>query len=205
MVEGERVGEEGNYANFIYNLINIMKTRIIVVLLLILVIAGGTIYWFQKNKDITPDTNLQISTNDWRAYQNKEYGFEIKLPKTWSVTAQNDGFLINPDIPGPRDSFYAPTQLSIWDNKENLSIPDWFLKNYPKNEKDLNNFSSINIDSSDTAMAWYHENDSLKTYTYYIKKGDKIYEFSLTDIQENLANENEMMKTIVSTFKFIEE
>lgn len=179
----------------------------------ILVIAGGVVYWFQKNKNNTfnqvPSSNqpstLQISTNDWQTYQNKDHGFELKLPKTWSVMPQDNGFWINPDIPGPRDSFYAPTKLSIQDNKENLSIPDWFLKNYPKNEADLNDFSPIKIDSSDAAMAWYHKNDSLKTYTYYIKKSDKIYVFSLMDIQEDLAKENEMMKTIVYSFKFIEK
>jgi hypothetical protein len=187
---------------------DIMKTKI-GIFILILIIASGMVYLFSNNKNnvviqesvLTQSDNGPSSFADWQVYQNKEYGFEIKLPKTWSVTVQDSGFFLNPDVPGPRDSFYAPIQMSIRENKENMSISNWFLKNYPKNKEDLKNFSTIRIDSNEDAMVWYHKNDSFKIYTYYIKNAEKIYEFSLADIQEDLVNENEMMKTIVSSFK----
>ncbi|HBU06767.1 MAG TPA: hypothetical protein DEB09_01660 [Candidatus Magasanikbacteria bacterium] len=153
---------------------------------------------------ITPTDD--ITNVEWQTYKNTDYAFEISIPKTWSVIPQDSNFWLNPDVPGPRDSFYAPINLIVRENNDNLSIKDWFLKTWPQEKKGADNLTPLIINNSEEAKKRpldMGSND--KIYTYFIKKDNKIFEFGLMDAQEDITNANEMMRAIVNSFKFLSD
>ncbi|MBI5037729.1 MAG: hypothetical protein HZC01_03460 [Candidatus Kerfeldbacteria bacterium] len=43
------------------------------------------------NSNSESNTNLVVETNDWLTYQNIEYGFTVKYPKTWTYQVSQQG------------------------------------------------------------------------------------------------------------------
>ncbi|MDP3990890.1 MAG: hypothetical protein Q8P63_01170 [Candidatus Nealsonbacteria bacterium] len=61
-------------------------SKIWIIVIVIIVIAGGFFAWqYWKMPEEVKD-----EINNWKTYQNKEYGFEIKHPSTWAVTEEQD-------------------------------------------------------------------------------------------------------------------
>ena len=161
----------------------------------------------QSGSQITTSTEqaVSISRDDWQTYQNDQYGFKIQLPKTWSVVLQKNSFWLNPDVPGPRDSYYAPTALKVFDNKNKLPISEWFVQQFPKNKVDLVDFDTFRNDTGVLGMVWVHKKDKLKLAEYYFQKENKIFNFEIMDVQENFAKEEAMFNAIVNSFSFTKD
>ncbi len=177
------------------------KSIIVGLFVFVLLLSICILYFLLQNKKQN-QINFEIDTTNWQVYTNDQYGFLIKVPQSWSVIEQGTSFWINPDVPGPRDSFYAPLSLLIIENSTKLSIVDWYLENYPQNQSDVKNFEMFKIDQGISATVGYLSNDQNKVPFYYVGKEDKIYVFSLMDLQDDLIKEKMMMKTIVESFKF---
>ncbi len=59
---------------------------IIIIIILITLIAGGFFTWqYWKMPEEVKD-----EITNWKIYQNKEYGFEVKYPSTWAVAEEQD-------------------------------------------------------------------------------------------------------------------
>jgi hypothetical protein len=147
---------------------------------------------------------IKIDQNGWQTYKNEKYGFEIRAPKDWTMTltASDKSLLDGGSLQisqATYGSFDIPIDLWAVKNNDNLSIKDWYLKSYPKDQGDVKNFVSINIPTSEEAVAYYQPGS---VYSYFIKKGDLIFGFNPMEVGSNVLDEEAMMKAIVFSFKF---
>jgi hypothetical protein len=161
-----------------------------------------------------------IDKSDWQTYKNDYYGFEIMGPKSWSIKPSNDtGIFDNTNVTDPAmgnylsfkpdsvypsdDQFYAPLNLTVQENPDNLSITKWFLKKYTKFSEGPENFIKIEIPSAEEAVAVFHNfYNNQGIYSYYVKKNNKIYNFNLVDSNPDSKNGSAMMNAIVMTLRF---
>ena len=186
-----------------------MNKKITALAAAVVIIATGLFLWAKNNKAVFIDEpsnsiktgDILVSKEGWRTYVDSAGRFEISFPEKWAITANQNTFNIIPDE--TNDPFYAPIAIGVRDNSANQSVKDWFVENYPLNEDDLKDFHKTNLSGAEEALVWSRMSTDFTIYEYYGKKDGKIYTFSLMDIQQNIENENAMMKAIVSTFKFI--
>lgn len=160
--------------------------------------------------------NSSIDKSDWQTYKNDYYGFEIKAPKSWNIKQvgksenfDNSGVADMPSgsylafQPTINDSFYAPLNMYVEDNKDNLSINDWFLKKYINYKVTTKGFISFNIPTAEEAIAMpadFINNEVI--YNYYLKKGNKIFNFNLSDSGSDVKSGSVMMNAIIKTIRF---
>lgn len=196
------------------------KVLILVLTVILVLVISAVVFGLNKKPLIEPiienttpietSTTTQkissgINTSNWKTYTSEKGNFSISYPQNWNLELKENGFyIVSNDLRNAlKDPFWAAIDISIRENKDNLFIEDWYIKNYPKNIEDIRDFIKISIIGADEAVERQIKIYSPPSYNYYIKKGTKIYQFTLLDLQENIENENKMMKTIVNTFKFI--
>lgn len=66
------------------------KKYLLIVIILALVVAGGTSYLVKKQEisfPSLPEQKAKDKTTDWNIYKNEEYGLEFKHPKDWMKKA----------------------------------------------------------------------------------------------------------------------
>ncbi len=145
---------------------------------------------------------------DWKTYHNERHGFEFKYPNTFEVIPDTSG--MNPGmiyVLHPEDrNFYAKTDgpldgisINIKENKERLSVTDWWYKYGPYAEE--NNQMGLRPDSfpiekmivGDKEGIYIGGSEGILTNYLILAQGDKIFEINL------MAGDS--MK-ILSTFKF---
>jgi hypothetical protein len=202
----------------------IYPIAIILIIVGILVVAGGAWYFYQKL--FVPENE----TADWQTYKNKGYGFEMKYPS----------FLDNGE-PGCSISeaediiFIGPLSLMFFD-AQGLTLNEWIDKKISEAEEDTEEmqenlrraghenwqeFGSKLLSREETSVAG--EKAVKLSYqfigagfdlpvTISVKRGDRIYDFRTNDA--NLVDEecaarfgkkpSEVMELILSTFKFLE-
>lgn len=197
---------------------------IILIIVGILVVAGGTWYFYQK---------LFVTENetaDWQTYENKEYGFEMKYPS----------FLDNGEpgcsISETEDTiFIGPLSLMFFD-AQGLTLNEWIDKKISEAEEDTKEmqenlrqaghenwqeFGSKLLSREEVSVAG--EKAVKLSYqfigagfdlpvTISVKRVDRIYDFRTNDA--NLVDEecaarfgkkpSEVMELMLSTFKFLE-
>jgi hypothetical protein len=153
---------------------------------------------------------IKIDKSDWQTYENKQYGFKISAPKGWAVSLtssdkslQNGGSLeISPKSGG---DFDVPINLSVSENINNLSLKDWIIKAYLSQGASAENLNKVEIPTSEEVMSFYFQ-DSIygRSYSYFIKKENLIYEFDPMSVGmgSNILHEDAMMKAIIETFRF---
>jgi hypothetical protein len=157
-----------------------------------------------------------IDKSDWQTYKNKQYGFEISAPKDWqfilnSPSGSMEGYGALEIRPSGNDDcndqFFAPLDVRVREDNNNLSLYDWMIKTYSigtsESEIGIKNLIRINIPTSDEAMATYiNFGPGTVIYSYDIKKGGKIFTFNSEDSCIDIKDEDAMMKAIVETIRF---
>ncbi|MDD5528065.1 MAG: hypothetical protein PHO56_03785 [Patescibacteria group bacterium] len=146
---------------------------------------------------------VAIDKSNWQIYENKQYGFKISAPKTWSIilsaddgSLENGGqLMIRPT--NDNDPLNSPVALQV--QIDNSSARDWLLKAVEQAATDHEKFIEISIPTSDGAFA---ETSVMGLYGYNIKKGDKVFGFGAMDVLSDIKNQDAMMKAIVETLRF---
>jgi len=156
--------------------------------------------------DVANDNNIsEIDISDWETYQNEEFGFEVKYPEDWNVSVEeyeprwHETVLGRIVISGSaKDYFYAPLSITIRSNEEELSIKEWFQRNYSKD--DSSKLQEVKFNEIE-GMRFSKRSNSIGSF--YFSNEDKIYNISALDSQENIENQMRMTNQLLSTFKFI--
>ncbi len=170
-------------------------------------IASSTI---SQHPTVVEIDAVKIDKNDWQTYENKQYGYKISAPKDWIVSfTSSDKSLQNGGsmqiFPKSSGDFDIPVNISASENVSNLSLEDWIIKAYSSQGAKAENLNKVDIPTSDEAMSFYSQ-DSIygRSYSYFVKKGNLIYEFDpmTAGMGSNILNEDAMMKAIVETFRF---
>ena len=196
----------------------------IFVIVLVAIIAGGSIlafqyYWLPEQESKVPSiSQLLDEIANWQTYTNEEYGFKIKHPKDWTVSIK---FCENNHIETSKDCVV----IRYFEDLDHLNIPEdldcsiniGFLKNKVAYDDTLNFFSGVTEDvffAGMPAVKIAKLTTGNTAENYLIKKGDKYFivfinetyisphrnpEWPLPpDCPENLENQ------MLSTFRFLE-
>lgn len=145
---------------------------------------------------LIPTITPNIDTSDWKTYKNEKYGYEIKYPSEWQGGEESSVAKVASFTPEKRDMAQAGFWVYLYENPENLSTKDWWVKDYKKGDakytyKGIIRFSEINMDV-------YKEESGLEFQYYISSKNSNIYLIVSPLVEEK-------MNQILSTFKFTEK
>jgi len=179
------------------------------------------------------DPTSQVDTSNWQTYRNEEFGFEFKYPHKWEtepVTFESPGenifsvFFFGHGEPGD-------VMVTVYLNKDNLNINEWFDKVLRGKERFTTNFpadNTIRYDSERNVTISY-DNDSVypvvisalevsdtvfgnitKRLFFTTKNddvrldGDHVIEIRVSYTEYTYPPPEEAFNQILSTFEFID-
>jgi len=154
--------------------------------------------------EITPTEPSEIDTSDWKTHTDKEYGFEVKYPKSYKLTDRVGGV-----------SFGYKYDLDIIPNSEGLTLLEYINRNIiqtddPRIGKTILK-KSISIAGTDVVrfegeIFGSEEGPWRYGIDVFWLKNKKIYRFSYSPgvIKEKINTvEVAIFDQMLSTFKFI--
>jgi hypothetical protein len=135
------------------------------------------------NTNTSVNTNTTVDTTGWRTYENKQYGFSVRYPESWTqsqsavsrVDFKYEGFGFNPGV-GKNAGYQINVYASLSDLSEGSkysSLTEWITAHatgpysYPKT-----NFLGLE------AFEGYWPSADL-TYSFYAEHNGKIYDIDL--------------------------
>lgn len=194
--------------------------KVIVLVIAIIVIAGGLWQLQRQNTTNITKTNSNQSEN-WQTYRNDEYGFKVNYPEDWSVVSiTNNSSCFRNKIRQERIQDGIMTALcdstiSVFDSTDNLpgnnDEQGLSLSEFLDNEAYLNTLSEKEeiIINGVSGYRVYPGSISmgLPSSSIYLEYKNKLY------VLTNSANEDEKASTkqtveeagrIIDSFKFID-
>jgi len=165
------------------------------------IIATSTI---SRHPTLTEIDSVKIDKGDWQTYKNKQYGFEISAPKSWTIRlTASDGSMIDGGSlqisPTTNSQSDIPVDIFINNVGKNSSIRDWVAKKY----LGADSLTKINVPTSDESAAFFSPvGNSGAIYSYFVKKGEIIYEFDPMEWGSDLLYGDAQMNAIVESFRF---
>ena len=171
-------------------------------------VSGKTLY----SNEFTIKEKMKKDISNWQTYQNKEYGFEVKYPQDWEKIDKT---------PAIMSFVYKGNEKNIIqirsnDRKNDTSLIEQ-IKGKESVEPELVKINNKDFYSLKISMA------GLMFYEYYIENKNKIFIISMVNVfadlsknaqdesdikyptDEELSEELNILRTMVSTFKFIEK
>jgi len=100
-----------------------------------------------------------------KLYRNASFGYTVYYPTMWmasSTVSSSEVDFVSPDT--------ESIKIFAEDNKDNLSLRDWFMKKYPT--------ADINALQSYSTKQGYQGLQDAERLNTYIKKGEKIFTIS---------------------------
>ena len=157
---------------------------------------------YQRIKDSFQLKEKDIS--DWKTYRNKEYGFELKYPKEWTVELKNNNIFgfIDKTKKNVFDVNIRPLYLEIKQTSFS-SINEWFKNEFSdRAEEAIPKYQEFNINN----IKWIKFDDTISmggcTGTFVFIKNFKLYYIDRHGGTCDYADE--LFDQILSTFKFSE-
>lgn len=176
----------------------------------------------------TTEAKIQEKTLDWKAYRNKEYGFEVKYPGDWHLFShpQPFTFFIKEELPSRALVFYNylnepeifGQQIGVWvvegiiqpftgtsfaSREEWLS---WYVKDFAS-DNGRRKSKWQNINGREVLRIEAPSPHTSSNFLYYlIFKEDKVYIWHLYPYDETdsvLSKNIEIFNQILTSFKFL--
>ncbi len=186
-------------------------SKIVLTLIILAIVVGGGIYFWQ-NRNVQPPINTnQQQTQDWLSYQNKKYGFAVKYPRGWyEVSPFPELVSIGSDKPPYEDNYYGgmigpsgtiidfwivTTNTSFQPGKEEISKENVTIDGVSGEKIVSQNYYELNQDNAkiEKVVEIFFERNNLK---YYIR-GNFPYK---TTQEEHMK----IFDQIISSFRFID-
>ena len=145
---------------------------------------------------------LNSQTDDWKIYTNEEYGFEIKVPNNWIIQRTSNGLNITTDALLKQNDICFKQQI---DNCDPGELP-YAIAYFKFMAEDGNKYSDDELKNGISTI----ELNGLKWHRYVMGGMFSDIHFRVIDDKKSGydfnvymdADEN-IMKTVLSTFKFI--
>lgn len=168
----------------------------------------------------TPDA-ASVSTADWKTYQNKGYGFEVKYPNEYSVkeSKEKNYWYVTAYLTNGYENIPELMNISI----ENITqksdtfekIIDLQKQGAVSNEREYGNgykvdlkFDYVNIDgirSLKVSWAWNKVPPGMAAVkdstSYFLYHNDKLYSLAILGLER--SERRSLSNQILSTFKFL--
>ena len=151
------------------------------------------------------------SSNQWKTYTNKEYGFEIKYPGNWHLGEKDSGSLFSFHVGNVKkyseeisdeslaNESYFGINIRKDDNPNKQDVEDWYNNNLKGNTS--NEPRSKIITTIEGFPAIKIEVIEIKYFAHiFIARGANILEIIYPVSQPKFTN---IYEQILSTFKFI--
>jgi hypothetical protein len=166
-----------------------------------------------NNKNKT-NSNIDLTTADWKTYENKQYNFSLKYPSTWNIKDSSIPFFseLGLKISAPYDPTAPnPTEYVTLDVlKETGSSLDSFSKSVIDGMK----YTTINFKLLKNEDVYINDIPSKKMeYTQYvpffnmvklnylIKVGDNLFTFTFGEDMQTYTKYLDKIESIIKTFK----
>jgi len=194
------------------------KLNIAAIIIIILVVALGSIVWIFAKRIIVakPDVNIaqneletqptmQVKKSGWQTYVNNDYGFEFNYPEEWKLSFTSIYSALNIYFTTERGVDY----FSVYDSINDKRFTDLNVKNIEDllnitTQGDKTKYSPIVFGENISGYEKYYYNPMTEKIVLdiYAENNERIYTFRFpkSKNQEDLS-ENE--KIFLSTFKFI--
>jgi hypothetical protein len=209
---------------------------ILIVVILAAIVGGGILYCYlnlpeygftpikyppkseKKAEDETAGWKTRISaetefldvdeeiTADWKTYTNKNYNYQLKLPKNWGEIGVYGGDFY-PDI-NPYNDYYVP--LGADDGSESIATGhyrntdeyeysiDWYIDFYINEEYQVKLIKTRYCEITEIYIPEINERLAASNrYTYLIEKDNYLFEIGF-------LNKNSITEQIIANLKFLD-
>ncbi len=156
-------------------------------------------------------SNRSFDKTSWKTHTDERYSFSIMVPEKWFTHETESGLQVDTDTQqSDSDSeYFAPFKVEVIKlNDANQEVLGWlhlneFYENYHQPVTlNTSKVKDIKITNADEIVAFVAgELESKKWHNYYVRRGNVMYKFSLTNLGWNLNDSDAMLKSIVSTFE----
>jgi hypothetical protein len=182
------------------------KTRIVAIIIVLLAISAGVLFWLGKSKEAvapvkTEEQKMQESANrkeeadvsKWKTYRNEEFNFEIRYPENWTIDnnrSDDNRLVFNPGLKDKPGSIEA---INFRENKDNLNLEEII-------EKQRNNYSQVikkeNFLFIGNERAWKIETAEFNISRIFFIYGNFMYEIESMGYldDENVLNKFVFLK-----------
>lgn len=199
-----------------------IKTWLGAAVIVVIALTAGMFIWYQQKiqPEVSQPAQVNIAkkvsiTEEWQTYRNEKYGFEVKYPIDWEISAGDSKDIHCRVYIGNPLSGMHPYALciAILDNPNSLNAKEFVggvISDANKGEGPGLHFRerlsySLNdhkVEELNRIFAFDRSEDRI-----YISTGKNIFEFSFPSADENSnfndpVKNNAIARQILSTFKF---
>lgn len=155
-----------------------------------------------------------VDTSDWQVYQNKEMGFEIKIPKDWScdkVVSPSDTLRLVGCMNKGDEKYRGAYFSGKYDGKVNFDVLT-FAKNIRRNDLTVLDYANeiskkeklytgyvVNIDGEPGLISDSGKEDM--SHTFLIKDN---FEWNIDELFQHNQSDKDIFEGAVNSFKFLD-
>ncbi|MDP2933789.1 MAG: hypothetical protein Q8N81_06720 [bacterium] len=211
-----------NYPDFFQTKRQGLRRPVFLGVVLVFLVIGISVWFILSKNKIAENKNLtqEIATTtpvsaleiaNWKTYQNKKYGFEIKYPTDHTVYSKIDTqkeSLVPADLQSEKIAIAEkenllfccePITLDLFIANENITSREWIDKNYTKytNQKEIKSIKDIKFAETNATELIAGGNLGSTYRLLVISHGGYL-------LVINQNSESEFLDQVLSTFKLIE-